>query len=150
MINMTEADSDAGNDSDKPDKHGQYKGLTEKQIQFVERQIAEKEKKKAKEEASKVFANMDSKEAIEQLRKENEELKASQKASLLKQFTETEQEEFKDRSITELQLLLDYKAKHLKKGILRSQPSDASDKRTQTQMTPGSIGSWDPIKREWK
>ena len=143
--------SNTGNDNtDKPDAHGQYKGLTKNQIAFVEKQISDAEKKKAKDEAIKALSNMDSKEAIEALQKENEELKANQKASLLKQFTDEEQEEFKDRSIKELQLLLDYKGKHLKKGILRSQPTDASDKRTSTQMTPGSIGSWDPIKREWK
>ena len=94
--------------------------------------------------------NLSLRSEIERLKKENELLKANQKAALLKQFNEDEQEEFKDRSIKELQLLLDYKGKHLKKGILRSQPTDASDKRTSTRMTPGSIGSWDPIKREWK
>ena len=141
--------SDAGSTpstKEKPDPQG----LTQRQIDYVNKQIAETEKKKAREEAKKVFSKMDHQEALDTLQQENEQLKEQQKLALLKQFNEDEQEEFKDRSISELQLLLDYKAKHLRKGIQRSTPTGASDKRTSTKMTPGSIGSYDPITREWK
>jgi hypothetical protein len=145
--------SDAGKPNDKPDPQG----LTDKQKEFLEKQIQEQERKKAKEEADKLFAKMTSKEAIAQLQKENEQLKAqqqeaeaAQRAIMLKQLNSDEQEEYKDCSITELQLLLDYKAKYLKRGIQRSASSDASNKRTSTKLPPGSIGSWDPISRTWK
>ena len=126
--------------------------ISDKAIEYIQIQMKQSEdRKKADEFISTQISSDDlNPSEVDKLRKENEQLVKQQKEILLKQFNSEEQEEFKDRSISELQLLLEYKAKHLRKGIQRSQPTGASDKRTSTQMTPGSIGSWDPITRTWK
>ncbi len=140
--------SDDNSDDAKSDTR-----ITGKAIAYIDAQMKESDELQRQqeiEEAAKKLPAGQLPAELDRLKKENEQLIKQQKEALLKQFNDEEQEEFKDRSITELQLLLDYKAKHLKRGIQRSQPTDASDKRTATKMTPGSIGSWDPIKREWK
>ena len=127
-------------------------GLSKAGKAYIEKKLAEVENDKMLKELSD--KRLPKIKEFEALREENEKLKNNQKKQLLEQLPEAEQKEYSERSLEELQLLVDYQKKHNPKGTIRGitppDNTDAANKETAYKLKPGEIGGYNTWKKDKK
>ena len=91
---------------------------------------------------------------IKELEKEREDYQQTRKKDLLEQFDKKTQEKYKDKSVQDLELLLEYVRDNppkRSKGITRGSDSDKDkDKDFASQLASGEVGSYDFKTGKWK
>lgn len=89
---------------------------------------------------------------ISKLSEENEQLQSARKADLLNQLTKKEQEKYKDKSMQDLELILEVvKDRPKRKGIQRGSDSDKDEQQElRKELADGEVGSYDFKTKKWK
>lgn len=137
----------AGKDDTADDNQQPIKDIriSDEQIEFIKKQIAETKLKEKLDQQSPT------KEQLAKLQAENDQLRATQRKALLKEFDEKEQEEYKDYSNDQLELVLQIKKKYATpKGIRRQTDQTDSTTTQETIVKAGSIGEYKLNKKTGK
>lgn len=134
--------------------------ISKDEIDFIRKRIKEQDEARMRAEIEEQLKQKNTTQTpptdtiatdeILKLKEENEKLRQSHKAILLNQFTEEEQEKYKDKSNADLELLLDYKKDYKPKGIVfRASDKSESNKETKDELPPGMIGRFDFKKQKY-
>lgn len=77
-------------------------------------------------------------------------LSDKRKSDLLSLLSESDQKKYKDKSVEQLEILVEYLADNpVKKKGMRRKPATNDDKK-QTDLKPGEVGTYDDITGEWE